>query len=232
MIEFRNNRTLRIKRIIALVLSVTVFLATFAVYFDYRLRKVVVAFAKSSAKTVILNCANSGAEKVLAKTDISYDTIAVVSRNNDGLATSVEIDAIAANKIKAQISAAIAEELAAYEAVEFQVPITAAFGWYIKSFWTPKLSYSVHITTTIGSNLKSNFIGAGINQVLHQIILTINLESGLAMPKEDTELTTFTEYIIAQTVIVGAVPDAFTSVGHATDEVMEDIFDFGAGQYK
>ena len=232
MIEIRNNKALRVRRFVALLLFLTVFLSAFAIYTDFRLRAVVLNFAKSAAKTVIINCANKGAEKVLKELDVSYDEIAVVSRNEQGLATSVEIDAVAANRFKAQISDAIAEEMAKHEEVEFRVPVTAAYGWYITSFQVPKLNYSVQLTTTVGSNLKSNFLTAGINQVLHQIILTINLESGLAMPNQETEVNTFTEYIIAQTVIVGAVPDAFTSVGHATDEVMEDIFDFGADNFR
>ena len=102
--------------------------------------------------------------------------------------------------------------------------------WFVQEYGKlpPKLSYTIHITTTVASNFKSNFLRAGINQVLHQIILTVSLECDLGMTDSETEQIITTDFIIAQTVIVGAVPDAFTSVVHATDEMMEDIFDFGA----
>ncbi len=229
MISFRKNTKLRISRTVSFVLAVALVIASASIYFDYRLRSVVRAFAKSAAKTAVIDCANRASARALSELDITYDMLAKISRNSEGLATSVEIDSVTANQLKSKISDEIAKEIAAYERVNFSVPLSAAFGLYLTSTQWPKLNYSVHITTTVASNFKSNFQTAGINQVLHQILMTVSLESDLAMLETDTEQVATTEFIVAQTVIVGAVPDAFTSVGHATDEVMEDIFDFGAG---
>ena len=228
MIKYRKNRSLRVRRILIFVLAVIVAISSFGLFFELRLRDIVVEFAKSEVKSVLINCTNRAAEKVLKDLNVTYDSLAVISRNEEGLATTVEIDAISANRLKSQISDAIATEVARYKTVSFKVPLGAAFGNYITHFPMPKFDYTVHITTTVGSNLTSKFESAGINQVLHQILLIISLESGLAVIKRETAMTTLTEFIVAQTVIVGAVPDAFTSVGHATDEVIEDIFDFGA----
>ncbi len=228
MISVRTNRKLRFKRIIVFILIVATIAASFTVYLDFRLRNVAVVFAKSAVKTAVINCANRASSRALEEMKITYDTLAKISRNEEGLATSVEIDSVAANRLKSKISDEIAEDMAKYEEIKFSVPLSAAFGMYFTSTKWPKLSYTVHITTTVASNFKSNFQSAGINQVLHQILLTVDLESDLAMLEKNTEQVAKTEFIVAQTVIVGAVPDAFTSVGHATDEVMEDIFDFGA----
>ena len=66
------------------------------------------------------------------------------------------------------------------------------------------------------------------NQKVLQILLDIKLESDLAMTKENTSLNTITSFLVAETVITGVVPDAFTSVIGANDEIVEDIFDHGA----
>lgn len=232
MIGYRKNGALRIKRTVAVILTFSLLVCSAGIYLDFKLRTVVLNFAKSSIKTIIINCANQGADKVLRELDVTYDSLAVISRNAEGLATSVEIDSVAANKFKAEVTSAIAKELAKHERVNFKIPITAAFGWYRSSFNFPKFSYTVYVTTTVGSNFKSEFKSAGINQVLHQILMTVSLEADVAMLRDNTNLTTVTEFIVAQTVIVGAVPEAFTSVGHATDEIMEDIFDFGASVSK
>ncbi len=228
MISVRTNRKLRFKRAVIFLLIIAVVAATVTFYFDFKLRSVAVAFAKSAVKTAVINCANRASARVLDELQIRYENLAKISRNNEGLATSVEIDSVEANRLKSKISDEIAKDMAQYEEISFKVPLSAAFGVYFTSVQWPKLSYSVHITTTVASNFKSNFQTAGINQVLHQILLTVDLESDLAMLEKNTEQVTKTEFIVAQTVIVGAVPDAFTSVGHATDEMMEDIFDFGA----
>jgi sporulation protein YunB len=213
-------------------MSLVMLLLTVTLFFDYRLRHIVKTFAKSSVKTMVIDCANKASYRVLSDLQISYDDLAVISRNTEGLATSVEINSVEANRLKSIICDEISKELAKREEVTFSVPLSAAFGMYFTSMKWPKLKYTVHITTTVASNFKSNFQSAGINQVLHQILMTVNLECDLGMLETDTEQITTTDFIIAQTVIVGAVPDAFTSVGHATDEMMEDIFDFGAGVSK
>jgi sporulation protein YunB len=228
LIELRKNTKLRANRILLFVMALIILVTSVSFYFDYRLRSVVKAFARSAVKTVVIDCANIASSRAIKELDITYDSLAKISRNTQGLATSVEIDSLAANKLKSYISDEIAKEMAKREKVQFSVPLSAAFGIYFTSFRWPRLNYSVQITTTVASNFKSNFQSAGINQVLHQILLTVNLESDLGMIEDDTEQVATTEFIVAQTVIVGAVPDAFTSVGHATDEIMEDIFDFGA----
>lgn len=228
MIQKRRNIRLRISRILIFILTISLILSAFTVYLDFRLRAVVKVFAKSAVKTVVTNCANKASLKALGELGIDYSEIAKISRNEAGLATSVEIDSATANMVKSHITNEIAKQLESHEKVNFSVPIFAAFGIYYTALKWPRLNYTVHITTTVVSDFKSSFQGAGINQVLHQIMLTVGLESDVAVLGENTEQLTTTSFIIAETVIVGAVPEAFTSVGHATDEVMEDIFDFGA----
>ncbi len=232
MIHKRKNSFLRLRCSLIFLLVTGIVISTFTLYFDFKLRAIVKNFAKSAVKTVITNCANRASVKALNELDVTYDMLAKISRNDQGLATSVEIDTITANKIKSHISNEIAKALASYEKVEFSVPLFAAFGLHHTSLDWPRLNYSVHITTTVVSSFESRFESAGINQVLHQILLTIGLESDIAVLGGNTEQLTTTNFIIAQTVIVGAVPDAFTSVSNATDEIQEDIFDFGASALK
>ncbi len=228
MIYKRKNIRLRFNRLLIFILSLSLTLSACTVYIDFRLKTVVKSFAKSAVKTVVTNCANRASAKAMNNLDITYDMLARISRNEQGLATSVEIDSIAANRLKSYISNEIAKALASYEKVKVTVPLFAAFGLYHTSLDWPRLDYTVYLTTTVVSNFESRFESAGINQVLHQILLTVGLECDIAMLGDKTQQFTTTNFMIAQTVIVGAVPDAFTNVTNATDEVQEDIFDFGA----
>lgn len=228
MVYFRKNTKQRIIRLIILFAIISLVAVSLWAVVDIRLRKVAVVYAKSAIKTVLSDSANKAVCSALDTLQITYDQLAVISRNSEGIATSVEINTVEANRIKSYITREISKELYSYSDVTFEVPLSAAFGVYFTSFKVPKISYTVSVTTTVLSDFKSNFMGAGINQVLHQILMTVTLESDLAMREDKTEQIFTTDFIVAQTVIVGAVPDAFTSVGHATDEMLEDIFDFGA----
>ncbi len=198
------------------------------IYIDYRLKKVALEFAMSEAKTIILDCANKAALSVLDEMNISYNNIAILSRNSEGLVTSVEINSGVVNTFKSKIASAVSQELKKHSNVNFELPVFAAFGYFYSAFFIPKISYSIQLTTTAITDFYSRFYSAGINQVLHQILVKIDLESSLAMPHYKTALTTNTSLIAAETVIVGVVPDAFTEVINQSDELVGDIFDYSA----
>ena len=228
MIYYRKNIKLKIKRIIAFFLATTFLLLTGYIYIEYRLKAVVRTFAMSEAKTMLINATNRAAAKVLDELEITYEDLVNINRKENGEVNSLEINTVEANKIKTEITNGIAKELRNHEKVKFQVPVFAAFGYYYTAFYNPRFSYEAGVTTTVGSDFSGSFQTAGINQVLHQILLEIKLESDLAMPKTNTSLITDTSFLVAETVITGVVPDAFTSVTGAQDETIEDIFDHGA----
>lgn len=228
MAQFRRNTSLRLKKVLALLMVVLVAFSSAYIYIDYRLKKVALEFAMSEAKTIILDCANKAALSVLDEMNISYNNIAILSRNSDGLVTSVEISTGVVNTFKSKIASAVSQELKKHSNVTFELPVFAAFGYFYSAFFIPKISYSIQLTTTAITDFYSRFYSAGINQVLHQILVKIDLESSLAMPHYKTALTTNTSLIAAETVIVGVVPDAFTEVINQSDELVGDIFDYSA----
>lgn len=228
MIHYRKNRRQRLYRLIALFLAIIFCLLSGYIYIEYRLKSVVRDFAMSAAKSVLINSANKAAASLLKELNITYTDLVIIKRKDNGEVNSVEINTPLANRFKAEITNAIVKEVDKHQKVSFSVPIFAAFGYYYTAFYNPRFTYEVGLTTTIGSNYSGTFKGAGINQVLHQILLDITLESNLAMSSFDSTLNTATSFLIAETVITGVVPDAFTSVVGAADETVEDIFDHGA----
>ena len=82
------------------------------------------------------------------------------------------------------------------------------------------------------ADYENTFSAAGINQTRHTVSVKITVSSGVYLPGYSAETTIETHIIIAETVIVGDVPDAFTKIDRLTDDVTEDeiddIYDFGA----
>ena len=228
MIYRRKNVLARIKGVIALCLLATVLLLSGYIYIEYKLKAVVRTFAMSEAKTMLINAANRAAEEVLNELNITYETLVSINRRENGEVNSVSVNTIEANRLKTAINNRIAKKLSERQRVKIYVPVFAAFGIYYTAFFNPRFSYEVGVTTTVGSNFSGAFESAGINQVLHQILLDITLESDLAMTKTNTSLNTVTSFLVAETVITGVVPEAFTSVIGSDDETTENIFDHGA----
>ena len=68
---------------------------------------------------------------------------------------------------------------------------------------------------TVSAEFRSDFSQAGVNQTLHRIELEVAVPVTLILPGGQTELTVETGLLVAETVIVGAVPDTYLTLNGA-----------------
>ena len=73
----------------------------------------------------------------------------------------------------------------------------------------------VHILSIRNSdaNFHSNFTQAGINQTLHQVTMQVSVDVAVLVLGETASFTMVSEVVVAETVIVGDVPNTFLQTG-------------------
>jgi len=59
------------------------------------------------------------------------------------------------------------------------------------------------------ATFSNEFLTAGINQTKHQIMLEISIQVNILVPGHATQETISTQMLVAETVIVGDVPNTF-----------------------
>ena len=69
------------------------------------------------------------------------------------------------------------------------------------------------------ANFHNAFTSAGINQTKHQIILTVDVSVSVLLPGFRTATKVSNSFIVAETVIVGTVPDTYTYFCHRSGYV-------------
>lgn len=228
MLSKRSNKKLRLKRFIALFTAVTLILGVFCVYVDIRLREVAHTFARNSVSAVLTAAVNRAATRLLEEYNITYDSVSNITRNENDQVTSVEINTNEINRFKSGLTESVLAELSDYGKITFEVPLLAAFGIYYSYLSYPRISYTISISTVVSTEFKSEFTEAGINQVLHRISVIVGTRGSLATLGADTDISETTDFTVAQTVIVGAVPDAYTKIDYANEDIVDDVFDYGA----
>ena len=71
----------------------------------------------------------------------------------------------------------------------------------------PEVGFSVDTTQTVTCSFESSLESAGVNQSLHHIVMTVNVELLVYNPfRIEETVSASSSFEIAQTVIVGAVP--------------------------
>lgn len=188
----------------------------------YKMLPVIKRYAESVAETVMLNSANDAVVRVLENESISYDEIAKLSRNDEGLVQSLEIDVYKINNLKSRISNEISNIIADREEFKVKIPIGSFFNTPYTAGIGPKIPFKMQLTTTAFVDFVHEFKEAGINQTLHLIHIKIKIRGSFVTAWYTGGITAETSVIAAQTVIVGATPDAFTNV-------IEDVNDNTAG---
>ncbi len=222
--KFRKERILSVVTrwsILILFLS----LAVAALIYD--VGSLVYTYAKSRAETIVLDAANTAVLNVLNVNDIDYSDISNVSKNDEGTITAIEINTVAVNKLKSQISNEITDLVAQKEYYVLSIPIGTLFGNEYTTGYGPRVNFKMQLTETAVLDFESNFEDAGINNVLHQIIINTDIYVNVLMMGYTKGFEVSTSAIAAQTVIAGKVPDSFTEVEeHPGDDIADEIFNY------
>lgn len=211
------------------ITAVTFAIIVLFMYADRHLRKIIEPYSVSVAKRIILSEIDSAVLEILKDEDISYEKIANLSKNEGGMVTSLEIDVEQINALKSGISSCLNKKLSSREKYELKIPIGTIIGNEFTIGRGPEITFKMKVSAAVKSNFKSNFYSAGINQVLHQILIEVKYDGYITIPWFREGFSDKTDYIAAQTVIVGVVPDAFTNVIESQpEEITGDIFDYSA----
>ena len=188
----------------------------------------VFTYAKSEAETIILNAANQAVLNVLSQNDITYSDISIISRDQNGNIVGIEIDTQKVNLLKSSLSNEISRIVSTKNKYDLYIPIGTLFGNEYTTGYGPKIKFKMQLTETAILDFESRFESAGINNVLHQIIIKIDVNASVLMMGCTEGFSVSTTALAAQTVIAGAVPDSFTNViEQPNNDLADEIFNFG-----
>lgn len=226
---FCIKRKSNIKVILISWLVVLIAISSAFGYIYYKMQPIIFRYAESAAETVMLNCANEAVVNILDKENFDYNDIAVLSKNSNGQIISLEIDSYKVNYLKSHISNEISEIIADRERYNLAIPV----GTFLANTYTtglgPDINFKMQMTSTAFVDFEHEFRSAGINQVLHRVIVKIRINGSLIVAGYKRSISVNTTAIAAQTVIVGAVPENFTNViEEESDNTAGLINDYGA----
>jgi len=202
----------------------------FILFICIKITPVIRDTAKMQAKTIATRSINNAVEYALSKSDTRYEHLAVVTRNNSGEVTSIQTDMSKINRISNQITAKILEQTEAMEQQKVNIPLGTLVGSRLFSGRGPQIAFYVVPTGSVETNIKNNFHSVGINQTLHQIMLEIKIGIFGVLPGYSVNTTATSHICLAETVIVGAVPDNFTQIEGVTDDTTGLVADYGANK--
>ncbi|MEG1932167.1 MAG: sporulation protein YunB, partial [Pygmaiobacter sp.] len=132
-----------------------------------------------------------------------------IQRDSDGRICAIEANTIEINRLKSELTVAVGQKLAEIQRTKISIPLGTLLGWQIFAGRGPDIGFKIVPASFVHSDIKSTLISAGINQTRHQIILAFTVEMTAIIPGYTTSVTVTTEVCVAETLIVGEVPQLF-----------------------
>ena len=198
-----------LRAIIALLL---VALVVFCII-RYKYDNVIRQLAEVQIRNSTSDLTNDAIAKQIANGNIAYDRIVYFEKDLDGRITALKTNIGEVNRLKTDILNIITDEILALDSTDLGIPLGSLFLPEFISGKGPEIP--VHIIAIRNSDavFESHFSEAGINQTLHQVTMVVSVDVAvLVLGKTDT-FTMTSEVVVAETVIVAAVPDTFLQSG-------------------
>ena len=108
-------------------------------------------------------------------------------------------------------------ELGLSENQQIEIPIGAAQGIRFLAGAGPRIPIQIVPVGAVNTQFTTEFEAAGINQTRHKISMILSTTVRLVIPSGSKRVDVISTVPIAETIIVGAVPDSFVDVNNRDD---------------
>lgn len=185
----------------------------FFLVFRSRYRDVVRELAETQVKNTTSDLTNDAIAKQIADGIIQYDRIVFFEKDLDGRITALKTNMSEVNRLKTDILNIINDEILALDTSDIGIPLGSLFLPELLSGKGPVIPVHILSIRNSDATFSSNFVQAGINQTLHQLIMFVSVDVAILVLGQTGSFTITSEVVVAETVIVGDVPNTFLQTG-------------------
>jgi len=188
------------------------------IIFIVRFVPIIKTMAISSAKNIATQTINNAAGKVLKQEKVSYDRIMTLERNKSGEVTAVKANTLQIDILKYEITNEALRELNSLSPGALSVPIGTVIGGELLSGFGPRINVTIEPVGNVQTEIDNEFSSTGINQTRQQVILKVRTAITIIVSNYSLSTSVQSNFVIADTVIVGNVPDSYTVVEEGADD--------------
>lgn len=143
----------------------------------------------------------------ISENNYTYSDFAVVLYDNSGRTASVEALSENINRVQSELTSEINNNLSENGEASAKISLGSLSGSYLLSGRGPEVKIKICPVGDASVKLRSSFDSAGINQTRHRIYAEISADFISSIPLYSFETEENFELLLAETIIVGDVPD-------------------------
>jgi len=205
-----KRRGLRLFVLIGLIL-----LALF-IFMERNISRMILDKSHADAYAMAVEVLNNAAAEVM-KTGVTYEDLMNVTYDLNGRITLLQANTVRMNELATSIALSAQAMLRDKDSRHVKIPLGAALGIGLFSGMGPPISVQIVPVGAVGTRFSTDFESAGINQTRHRVMLTLVATIRLVIPAGSKQVEVSSHLPVAESIIVGDVPDSFVDVNNRDD---------------
>lgn len=148
---------------------------------------------------------------------VSYEELIDTTMDSTGHVSMLRANTMRMNELASQTALLAEGKLNSIKNQFVEIPMGAALGVRFLSGFGPRINVQILPIGAVHTNFETEFEAAGINQTRHKIFLSLRATVSLIVPTGSEVVDVKTTVPIAESIIVGEVPDSFVDVSNQED---------------
>ena len=186
-----------------------------ALYIAFRIqyRDTIRSLAETQVRNATSDLINDAIDRQIDIGNIQYDRIVYFEKDLNGKITALKTNMSEVNRLKTAILNLINDEILAIDTADISIPLGSLFLPEFLSGRGPSIPVHILSIRNSDASFSSDFTEAGINQTLQRINMEVLVDVSVLVLGRTQSFTVASQVIVAETIIVGQVPDTFFQTG-------------------
>lgn len=201
------------RRIFTFIIVLALLAAGLLVFFRIKYQTAIMELAETQIRNSTSDLINDSIDEQIELGNIQYDRMVYFEKDLNGQITALKTNMSEVNRLKTDILGIINDEILALDTSDLGIPIGSLIFPEVlsgKGFQIPVL---IHAIRNSDASFSSSFTEAGINQTLQQLTMEVLVDVTVLVMGETKSFTVSSHVVVAETVIVGQVPNTFFQSG-------------------
>ena len=202
-------------KLLRFIAGIVLLIVGILLFFRFYYQDEIMDLAQTQVKNSTSDLINDAIDRQIENGNIRYDRMVYFEKDLNGKITALKTNMTEVNRLKTDILAIINDEILALDTTDLGIPLGSLV---LPEFFSGKgsrIPVMIHSIRNSDANFFSSFTEAGINQTLQQLTREILVDVTVLVMGQTASFTVSSHVVVAETVIVGQVPDTFLKTGGA-----------------
>ena len=182
-------------------------------FFRIRYHDTIRELAETEIKNSTSDLINDAIDQQIESGNIQYDRIVYFEKDLNGRITALKTNMSEVNRLKTTILNIINDEILALDSSDLGIPVGSLILPEFLSGRGPDIPVNIISIRNSDAGFESYFTEAGINQTLQQLTMNVSVDVSILVLGRAESFTVTSQVVVAETIIVGQVPDTFLQTG-------------------